>query len=148
MVSARRLSLVVASALVGVLCVNLLGTHQKLARVHFLEAGSEVEDGLQKGDERWVTRKQQAHHGGSGDSALTAPSVVHSKLASPAIIAFAYNRPKYLNQTLHSLANLTGLHDYTVYVSQVGSLMACKPPRKQLACVLELCCNMAVFSTG
>jgi alpha-1,3-mannosyl-glycoprotein beta-1,2-N-acetylglucosaminyltransferase len=37
-----------------------------------------------------------------------------------AVLVVAYNRPKYLMQTLNSLAKLTGLNEVTVYVSQDG----------------------------
>ena len=41
-------------------------------------------------------------------------------MKSPALIVFAYNRPKYLEQTLKSLSTVEGLQHVTVYVSQVG----------------------------
>ena len=41
-------------------------------------------------------------------------------MASPAVIVFCYNRPRYLEQTLASLASLEGLSRFAVYVSQDG----------------------------
>ncbi|KAK9847547.1 hypothetical protein WJX84_001936 [Apatococcus fuscideae] len=47
-----------------------------------------------------------------------------TSLRRAAVIVFAYNRPGYLNETLRSLASLSGLSKVTVYISQDGSSSA------------------------
>lgn len=42
-----------------------------------------------------------------------------SGMPNPAIIVFCFNRPRYLNHSLHSLASLKGLEGFTLYIAQV-----------------------------
>ncbi len=119
MISARRrLSLLVALA--ALFCVQLFWTHAKLEVVqHLGEPGTGLSSPNEAGHWlypplRWAGRKAQAHALDSQQQ-LERPR----EMNNPAAIVFCYNRVSYLNQTLHSLANLTGLERYTVYVSQV-----------------------------
>jgi hypothetical protein len=118
----RRLSLLVASGLATLFCVQLFWTHAKLEGVHYL---SESGAGLRSPHEgalwadpaiRWAGRKPQAEALDQQQQQLERRG-----MDSPAVIVFCYNRVSYLNQTLHSLASLEGLGRYTVYVSQVGA---------------------------
>lgn len=135
MVSARRLSLLVAAALVTVFCLQLLLTHQKLAGVDYLEEHGRAQPGQQlrgigggagHGQRRRAaaaaSEQQQAGLAAGADAVQQLVPGRAGGLPNPAVLLFCYNRVGYLNQTLHSLASLQGLERHTVYVSQVGAL--------------------------
>ncbi|DBA72905.1 TPA: hypothetical protein ACH3X2_009866 [Trebouxia sp. C0005] len=67
-------------------------------------------------------------HRATGQTALKriAGDGSGKELSNAAVVLFCYNRTKYLEKTLSSLAELSGLDKVTVYISQDGQDMAVK----------------------
>ena len=119
----RRASVLGAAALATVFCVQLFWTHAKLEGVKYLSDQAGASSPQEPGHLlplypplQWLARRPQA---AAREAAAQLVVGQRQALENPAVIVFCYNRVGYLNQTLHSLANLTGLERYTVYVSQV-----------------------------
>ncbi|GAB4822166.1 hypothetical protein N2152v2_009212 [Parachlorella kessleri] len=121
----RRASVLGAAALATVFCVQLFWTHAKLEGVKYLSDQAGTSSPQEPGHLlplypplQWLARRPQA---AAREAAAQLVVGQRQALENPAVIVFCYNRVGYLNQTLHSLANLTGLERYTVYVSQDGN---------------------------